>query len=441
MAEWIAGGEPELDLWAMDVRRFGAHYRSPGYTVERVARGLRDLLRHQVPQPRALGRPAAARLAGLRLAPRARRRVRREVRLGARELVRRQRGRGRRVAAPARVGRHALVAGDRRRAHRLPRGRGAVRRDVVRQDRGERAGRRRAARAPVRQPRGARGRPDHLHADAQPRAAGSSATSRSRAWPRTGSGSSPAPRSAATTSPGSPSHAGAGVRVEDVTSRWACAGLWGPKARDVLAAATTDDLDFGYMRWRELTVGDVPVRALRVTYVGELGWELYCPMEFGSALWRTLWEAGQPHGLRRGRLPGDRLAAAGEGLPRVGRRHHARRHAVRGRPRFLRAGRQGLPRQGRARRAARPAAVLPARSPIRARSRSATSRCAPAARSPAASPAAATATRWGARSPTRTCRPSTPQPGTEIAVEIFGEWVEGEVAAEPLLDPEGLRIR
>ena len=84
------------------------------------------------------------------------------------------------------------------------------------------------------------------------------------------------------------------------------------------------------MNAREIVVGDVPVRALRVTYVGELGWELYCPMEFGPALWRTLWEAGEPHGLRGRRLPRDRLAAPREGLPRVGRRHHARRHALRG---------------------------------------------------------------------------------------------------------------
>ena len=56
MAEWIAGGEPELDLWAMDVRRFGAHYRSPALHAQARARGLRDLLRHQVPQPRAGGR-------------------------------------------------------------------------------------------------------------------------------------------------------------------------------------------------------------------------------------------------------------------------------------------------------------------------------------------------------------------------------------------------
>ena len=44
----------------------------------------------------------------------------------------------------------------------------------------------------------------------------------------------------------------------------------------------------------------MPVRALRVTYVGELGWELYCPTEYGLTLWRTLWEAGEPHGLVAG---------------------------------------------------------------------------------------------------------------------------------------------
>ena len=44
----------------------------------------------------------------------------------------------------------------------------------------------------------------------------------------------------------------------------------------------------------------MPVRALRVTFVGELGWELYCPTEYGAALWRTLWEAGEAHGLVAG---------------------------------------------------------------------------------------------------------------------------------------------
>ena len=54
------------------------------------------------------------------------------------------------------------------------------------------------------------------------------------------------------------------------------------------------------MRARELAVGRVPCLALRVTYVGELGWELYCRAEFGLALWDTIWEAGREHGLVAG---------------------------------------------------------------------------------------------------------------------------------------------
>ncbi len=88
------------------------------------------------------------------------------------------------------------------------------------------------------------------------------------------------------------------VRLSDVTARWACFALWGPKAHDVLSPLTPDELDFDYMTMREIAVGDVPVRALRVTFTGEFGWELYCPTEYGAGLWRTLWEAGQPHGLR-----------------------------------------------------------------------------------------------------------------------------------------------
>jgi glycine cleavage system aminomethyltransferase T/glycine/D-amino acid oxidase-like deaminating enzyme len=93
------------------------------------------------------------------------------------------------------------------------------------------------------------------------------------------------------------------VQVRDVTSAFACFGIWGPRARDVLQPLTPQDLSndaFPYMTLRELTVGDVPARALRVTYVGELGWELYCPTEYGLALWRALWEAGEPHGVVAG---------------------------------------------------------------------------------------------------------------------------------------------
>jgi glycine cleavage system T protein len=93
------------------------------------------------------------------------------------------------------------------------------------------------------------------------------------------------------------------VTVEDVTSTLACLGIWGPKAREILQPLATESLagdDFKYMRARELGIGGVPCLALRVTYVGELGWELYCPMERGLELWDAIWAAGRAHGLVAG---------------------------------------------------------------------------------------------------------------------------------------------
>ena len=90
------------------------------------------------------------------------------------------------------------------------------------------------------------------------------------------------------------------VEVVDVTSAHACLGVWGPRARDVLQPLTGADLgngSFPYMTAQELAVGHVPCLAARVTYVGELGWELYCPAEYGAGLWDLLWEAGRPHDM------------------------------------------------------------------------------------------------------------------------------------------------
>ena len=126
--------------------------REPRVHARALVRGLRDLLRREVPGPRARGRAAAARLAGVWAAAGARRRLRREVRLGAGELVRAERRRRGRVAAATRLGGTALVARDRRRAPRDARDGGALRRDVVREDGDPRRGRRRVPRAAVRQP-------------------------------------------------------------------------------------------------------------------------------------------------------------------------------------------------------------------------------------------------------------------------------------------------
>ena len=90
------------------------------------------------------------------------------------------------------------------------------------------------------------------------------------------------------------------VAVRDITAGTCCIGLWGPRARDILASLTDSDVSneaFRYFQGRELWVGNVPVTALRLSYVGELGWELYTTADMGPKLWDTLWAAGQEHGL------------------------------------------------------------------------------------------------------------------------------------------------
>ncbi|HXY72565.1 MAG TPA: FAD-dependent oxidoreductase [Actinomycetota bacterium] len=93
------------------------------------------------------------------------------------------------------------------------------------------------------------------------------------------------------------------VQIRDVTGALACIGVWGPRARDILQPLTMADLSndtFPYMSARQIAVGPVPCLAARVTYVGELGWELYCSTEYGARLWDTVWSAGRPLGLVAG---------------------------------------------------------------------------------------------------------------------------------------------
>jgi glycine cleavage system aminomethyltransferase T/glycine/D-amino acid oxidase-like deaminating enzyme len=88
--------------------------------------------------------------------------------------------------------------------------------------------------------------------------------------------------------------------ITDLTSAWTTLGLWGPRARDVLSSVTGDDMShqgFKFATCREIEAGGVTVLASRISYVGELGWELYAPMEEGRRVWDTIWAAGQPHGL------------------------------------------------------------------------------------------------------------------------------------------------
>jgi glycine cleavage system aminomethyltransferase T/glycine/D-amino acid oxidase-like deaminating enzyme len=90
------------------------------------------------------------------------------------------------------------------------------------------------------------------------------------------------------------------AQLHDETNAWTTLGLWGPRARDILAAVTSDDIThegFAFATCKTIEVDTIPVLASRISYVGDLGWELYAPIEQGARLWDIVVEAGAPHGL------------------------------------------------------------------------------------------------------------------------------------------------
>ena len=237
------------------------------------------------------------------------------------------------------------------------------------------------------------------------------------------------------------------VLVEDVTSSLACIGLWGPSARLILQPLTTRDISnqaFPYMTAQQLAVGSVPCFALRVTYVGELGWELYCPSEFGLRLWDTIWEAGRGHGLNSAgykavdslRLEkGYRVWGADIGPENnpyeagLGFTVKLDKGNFIGRDALLKA-REAQPETRLACLVLdEPRSVALGSEPVRIAGK-VTGRV--------------TSGGYGytvGRSIAYAYVPAAARPGTAVEVEIFGSWVPGQVAEEPLFDPKGARVR
>lgn len=93
------------------------------------------------------------------------------------------------------------------------------------------------------------------------------------------------------------------VSIRDITEEYACLALWGPKARDVLKKLTSDDVSneaHPYLVTKPVTVNGVEVLAQRVSYAGELGWELYIPTNRAMMVWDMLIEAGKEFGMELG---------------------------------------------------------------------------------------------------------------------------------------------
>ncbi|SLI24073.1 glycine cleavage system T protein (aminomethyltransferase) [Mycobacteroides abscessus subsp. bolletii] len=90
------------------------------------------------------------------------------------------------------------------------------------------------------------------------------------------------------------------VTIRDITGGTCCIGLWGPQARELVSALSRDDFSndtFKYFRAKQVRIGGVPVTAMRLSYVGELGWELYTSADNGLRLWDALWAEGQRYGI------------------------------------------------------------------------------------------------------------------------------------------------
>ncbi len=92
----------------------------------------------------------------------------------------------------------------------------------------------------------------------------------------------------------------AAVEIREVSEELAVVGMWGPKAPEILGAVTRDDISFPFMQARPIHIGGASVLAQRVTYVGELGWELYVEPALAGQVWDRLIAAGRSHGIRPG---------------------------------------------------------------------------------------------------------------------------------------------
>jgi glycine cleavage system aminomethyltransferase T/glycine/D-amino acid oxidase-like deaminating enzyme len=238
------------------------------------------------------------------------------------------------------------------------------------------------------------------------------------------------------------------VRIVDVTGQFACFALWGPRSREILGSLTPSDLSneaFPFMTAQELTVGDVPVRALRVTFVGELGWELYASSEYGPALWSAVWAAGQGAGLVAGgyraiesmRLEKGYRVWGSDITPETNPYEAGLGFAVKldkpggfeGRDVLREMKQHGPARRLRALVLDDPRAVVLGSEPVRVGDQI-------VGRVTSGGQGYTT----GASIAFAYLPVEHATPGTRLAVDLFGEWADGVVAREPLFDPAGDRV-
>ena len=238
------------------------------------------------------------------------------------------------------------------------------------------------------------------------------------------------------------------VVIDDVTAERACLGIWGPRAREIVQPLTEADLSndaFPYLTARRIAVGPAACLALRVTYVGELGWELYCATKDGLALWDALWSAGRPLGMVAGgyraidtmRLEKGYRVWSSDITPEDNPYEAGLGFAVRlnkdvdfiGKEALIEAKANGITRRLRPLLLDDGEAIALGGEPVRVNHDVA---------------GRVTSGGYGftiERSIAYAYLPPTCTPGNRVDVQVFGRWVPATVASEPLYDPTGERIR
>jgi glycine cleavage system T protein len=449
MAEWIIDGEPSLDLWKMDLRRFGAAYRDRAYTLVRTVEVYSTYYDIHYPnEERQAGRP-------LRVSPTYQRLTELGASFGEKSGWERPNWFEPNAAAAAGLTRPAGWAGHHWSAaiaaeHRATRERAGLF-DETSFSKIEISG------------SGALAFLQHLCDNEMDRPVGS--ITYTQMLNRRGGIECDftvtrltADRFFIVTGTAFGNHDLGWMRkhqpddgsivIDDVTAVHACLGLWGPRARDILQPMTDADLSnnaFPYLTARRIAVGSLDCLALRVTYVGELGWELYCATDDVLALWDRLWTAGTPLGMVAGgyraidtmRLEKGYRVWSSDITPEDNPYEAGLGFAVRlskgadfiGKEALIEAKASGITRRLRPLLLDDADAIALGGEPVRVNNQIA---------------GRVTSGGYGYsidRSIAYAYLPPTCTPGNAVDVQVFGRWVPATVASEPLYDPAGERIR
>jgi glycine cleavage system aminomethyltransferase T/glycine/D-amino acid oxidase-like deaminating enzyme len=238
------------------------------------------------------------------------------------------------------------------------------------------------------------------------------------------------------------------VHIRDTTLGTCCVGVWGPHARELVQSLVEDDISnaaLPYFRARQLFVGEVPVLAQRVSYVGELGYELYTDAAYGLRLWDLLWQAGEQYGVLAAGRAAFECMRLEKGYRLWGVDMHSEHTPYEaglgftvkldkgpfiGREALLRAREHGPRRKLCCLVLDDPAVVVMGKEPVWAADRVA---------------GYVTSATYGysvQRSFAYAWLPAElSEPGTRTAIEYFGKRHAATVSPEPLFDPKGERLR